>query len=235
MPGSLRVVAAPGMLGGVREWLLVHPPLLGPAVLGPLAVELRSRGDLVRVPDLRVAVAPAARWYERWTALAAADGAADVVLGFSGAGVVLPSVAAAVGAHRVVWLDALVPARAGVTVPSDQIRSAVAGLVRGDRIAAWPTWWSPEDLAAELPDPRVRETVAAEAPELPADFYDVAVPVPASWPDDDVHYVQLSPAYDGDAAAARDRGWPVGGDGTGHHLDVVTRPAAVADLVTAGR
>jgi hypothetical protein len=215
----------------VPTWLLVHPPLLGPAVLAPLAAELRSRGNVVRAPDLRAAVATAAGWWTRVTA--AAGGPADVVLGFSGAGVVLPSVAAAVRARRVVWLDAVVPASAGETVPSADIRSAVAGFVRGDRIAAWPCWWPPEVLAAELPDAPLRELVTGEAPELPADFYDVAVPVPAVWPHDDARYVQLSPAYDADAASARERGWSVAGDGTGRHLDVVTRPVAVADLITS--
>jgi hypothetical protein len=79
------------------RWLLVHPPLLGPAVLGPLAAELRSRGNAVRVPDLRSAVVAAAGWWDR--VAAAAGGPADVVLGFSGAGVVLPAVAAAAHAR----------------------------------------------------------------------------------------------------------------------------------------
>jgi hypothetical protein len=213
----------------VATWLLVHPPLLGPAVLVPLAAELRSRGHVVRVPDLRAAVATAADWWARVTATV--GGPADVVLGFSGAGVVLPAVAAAVGARRVVWLDAIVPARTGETVPSAGIRSAVAGFVRGDRIAAWPSWWPPEVLAAELPDAQLREVVAGEAPELPADFYDIAVPVPAAWPQGDARYVQLSPAYDADAGKARDRGWTVVGEGTGRHLDVVTRPGAIAELL----
>jgi hypothetical protein len=46
----------------VTTWLLVHPPLLRPAVLGPLSAELRSRGNAVRVPDLRGAVARAPGW-----------------------------------------------------------------------------------------------------------------------------------------------------------------------------
>ncbi len=52
------------------SWLLVHPPLLGPAVLQPLA---------------------------------AVAGPAEVVAGFSGAGVVLPDVAVAVGAQARGW------------------------------------------------------------------------------------------------------------------------------------
>jgi hypothetical protein len=220
--------------GRVPTWLLVHPPLLGPAVLGPLAEELRSRGNTVRVPDLRGAVATASGWYDRVTALAAGGGAVDVVLGFSGAGVVLPAVAAAVRAHRVVWLDAGVPAAHGATGTPPERLAQLSGFIRGDRYAAWPTWWPADVLAAELPDEALRTGVAAEAPELPADFYSVAVPVPPHWPDDDVRYVQLSRSYDGDADAARERGWTVSGDGTGSHLDVATRPDVVAALITTG-
>lgn len=71
------------------------------------------------LPDLRAAVDPAPGWPERWQAAAAAVGAADAVLGFSGAGVTLPAVALAVGARAVVWVDAL---------------------VRGGRIPDWTTW-----------------------------------------------------------------------------------------------
>jgi hypothetical protein len=213
-----------------ERWLLVHPPLLGPAVLGPLAAQLRTRGHAVRLPDLRAAVGIAAGWPQRWTA-AAATAPADVVLGFSGAGLTLPSVAAAVGARLVVWVDALVPARSGATGPDDDIRSRLAGLVRDGRIADWTTWWGPQALDELIPDAGMRAAVRAEGHELPADFFDVAVPVPASWPEDGARYVQLSAAYDDAAAEARSRGWPVAGGPDGAHLDVVNQPGLVADLL----
>jgi hypothetical protein len=216
----------------VTTWLLVHPPLLGPAVLEPLAAELRARGNAVSVPDLRSAVAEAPGWPERVVEAAAAEGSVDAVLGFSGAGVVLPAVAVAVRARRVVWVDAVLPAARGTTGTPPERLAQLAEFVRGGRYAAWPDWWPPEVLAVELPDADLRARVAAEAPRLPADFYAVPVPVPASWPQGAVRYVQLSPAYDADAAGARQRGWTVVGDGSGRHLDVVTRPAAVADLST---
>jgi hypothetical protein len=214
----------------VTRWLLVHPPLLGPAVLRPLADELRARGDEVELPDLRAAVDPAPGWPERWRE-AAAGGRADAVLGFSGAGVTLPAVARAVAARRVVWLDALLPARQGVTHADDEIRRLVAGMVRGNRIADWTTWWGPDALDELLPDEQLRAAVRSEGHELPADFYDVAVPVPDDWPEDGAEYVQLSPAYDAAAAGARERGWPVTGDGSGEHLDVAVLPSRVADLL----
>ena len=213
------------------RWLLVHPPLLGPAVLGPLAAELRRRGAEVVVPDLRDTVAEAPGWPERWTARAAGAGPADAVLGFSGAGVTLPGVAVASGADRVVWVDALVPARTGATAPDEEFRQRIAPFVAGGRIADWTTWWGEDVFDGLVPDPALRAAIRDEGHRLPADFLDVAVPVPDGWPEHGARYVQLSPAYEVDAAEARARGWPVAGGGAGGHLDVATAPARVADLV----
>jgi hypothetical protein len=214
----------------MARWLLVHPPLLGPAVLGPLAAELRGRGEAVALPDLRHTVRTAQGWPERWTA-AAATGSADVVLGFSGAGVTLPAVAAAVGAGRVVWVDAQMPSRSGATEADADIRERVRALVEDGRIADWTTWWGPDALDELIPDAALRDAVRAEGHRLPADFYDVPVPVPAAWPEDGARYVQLSGAYDGAVAEARARGWSVHGDGGGAHLDIATSPADVVELL----
>jgi hypothetical protein len=214
----------------MARWLLVHPPLLGPAVLAPLAAVLTERGEDVMLPDLRATVWEAAGWPGRWTAAAAATGPADTVLGFSGAGVTLPAVAAAVGAARVVWVDAQLPAVSGETVADDDIRARIPALLDADgRIRDWTTWWGPDALDKLIPDPVLRGAIRAEGHRLPGDFYDVSVPVPGSWPESDAEYVQLSSAYDDAAEEARNRGWPVAGGPGGAHLDVATDPADVAD------
>jgi hypothetical protein len=216
----------------MARWLFVHPPLLGPAVLGPLAAELRHRGHEVAVPDLRAAVSEADGWPERWSAAAAGTGGADAVLGFSGAGVTLPAVAAAVGARRVVWVDASVPARSGETVADADLRARIPALIGPDgRIADWTTWWGPDALDELIPDASLRAAVRAEGHRLPGNFYDVAVPVPERWPEDGARFVHLSDAYDDAATEARNRGWPVVGGPEGAHLDVATDPVRVADLV----
>jgi hypothetical protein len=216
------------------SWLLVHPPLLGPAVLAPLAGELRRQGRDVAVPDLRAAVQDpaaagpsAAGWAGRW---AAAVGPAEVVVGFSGAGIALPLLAAACGARRVVWLDAVLPPAAGTAHWPADVRELVVPRTGDDgRVADWTTWWGPDAMGELLPDPVVRSAVLAEGHRLPADLWaaGVAVPPLTAGP----RYVHLSAAYDADAAAARERGWPVLGDGRGAHLDVATDPARVAALL----
>lgn len=221
----------------MTSWLLCHPPLLGPAVLRPLARRLRARGDEVVVPDLRHTVETGPGWWTRYTdeargylAFGAPD-RVDAVLGFSGAGVVLPLVAEAVDARRVVWVDAVVPAAAGETLPAVGLRAAVAALARDGRIAPWPSWWGPDAMAEFVPDDALRAEITAEAPSLPLDLYDEPVPVPERWPDGEVTFVHLSPAYDADAEEAARRGWRVVGDGAGMHTDVATDPAEVVRLL----
>ena len=123
------------------------------------------------------------------------------------------------------------PAASGVTVPDDGIRARVAHMVRNGRIPAWTTWWGADALVDLVPHERVRTAIEAEAHELPADFLDVAVPLPDTWPEDGARYVELSAAYEEAAAEARRRGWPVAGGPETAHLDVANHPILVADLL----
>jgi hypothetical protein len=94
-----------------------------------------------------------------------------------------------------------------------------------------PTWWGPDALPDLVPDDLLRAALRADGHRLPADVYDVAVPVPGVWPEEGAGYVQLSPAYADAAAEARWRGWPAAGGPDGSHPDVATGPETVADLL----
>jgi hypothetical protein len=215
----------------MTSFVLVHPPLLGPAVWGPCAGVLRDRGHRVVVPDLRAAVERPDRWWERAVATVPA-GAGGVVVVHSGAGVLMPLLVRRLGADAAVFVDAQVPGE-GVTAPSARFREFVAGLPASDgRLPPWPSWWGPEEMAAQVPDPGLRAVVAAEAPAVPVAFYDHAVPAPSGWEPARVGYVRLSPAYAEEEATARARGWRTAAR-DGRHLDLVTRPEDTSDLVTA--
>jgi hypothetical protein len=217
------------------DFLLVHPPLLGPAVWGPCAQRLAAAGHRVTVPDLRTAGDPPAGWAERAADAAAAGVTGPVVVaGHSGAGVLLPLVADRLGeVTAAVFVDALVPAAKGPTAPSGRFRAFLDQLpVTGGRLPPWSRWWGPAAMAELVPDPELRARIEAEQPRLARALYDEAVPVPASWPPARVGYLQLSPAYAAEAAEAAARGWPVrvlpGG-----HLDLATRPEEVAAEILA--
>ena len=215
----------------MTRYLLVHPPLLGPAVWQPVA---RVLGADALVPDLRGCVDPANGWWERVVEVCAPLLTDDTVLvGHSGAGVVLPSIAVAGPVVEVVFVDALVPARHGPTMPGQSIREFVSALPSDTHLPRWSTWWSDDAVAALTDDQLLLQQIVAEQPQLAADFYDHAVPVPPGW-DERVRcrYVRFSPAYTAVAADAAERGWPVI-DLPGTHLHQVNRPDQVAGVLRA--
>jgi len=185
---------------------------LVPGVLGPVRDGIRHERD--REPDAGGGVAPP-------------PGLGPIVVGHSGAGVLLPAVAARLDAASMVFVDALVPPTEGAFTPSVGFRAFVDGLPQHDgRLPPWTTWWGPDAMVDLVPDPALRGVIEADGPAVPRALYDEAVPVPDGWSDRPAAYLQLSPAYDAEAAEARRRGWPVERL-TGGHLDLATRPSDV--------
>lgn len=223
--------------------LLVHAPLLAPVAWRPCARLLAAAGHRVAVPDLRPTVHPPAGWWDRAAEVAAAAGAAAagagrvIVAGHSGAGPLLPSVADRLpSTEAVVFVDAVLPALTGNTRQSARFASFVAGLpVEQGLLPQWSRWWGDAAMAELLPDPRLREELAAQEPRLRPDFWAEPVPVPAGWAAMRAGYLQLSAAYQAEAAEAARRGWPVRSL-PGEHLDLLRRPAEVAaELVAVAR
>jgi hypothetical protein len=218
--------------GQNAAFLLVHAPLLGPLSWQPCTESLRASGCRVAVADLRPAVRAARGWWRRATDLcvAGAPGPRPVVVGHSGAGVLLPLVSAALDARAVVFVDALVPAPAGATCAADAILEFVARFPSDEPLPRWSSWWPDEAMAELLPDAAMRTAPAADEPRLPRDFCTEPVPVPDGWEPASVSYVQLSAAYERDATTAAERGWRVVRL-PGHHLSPMTEPCPVADAL----
>ena len=214
----------------MTSFLLLHPPLLGPAAWAPCAAELTAAGHRVAVPDLRPAVDPPPGWYDRAADIAAATLApVDVVVAHSGAGVLLPLVVDRVGAGAAVFVDAVLPGNP----TSDRFRDFLATLpVEDGLLPRWSDWWPPETLAQVVPDADTRARILAGQPRLSVTFYDQQVPVPASWPPPRVAYLRLSGAYGPEAEEARRLAWPTR-ERDGAHLDNATRPAEVAAEIVA--
>jgi len=95
------------------------------------------------------------------------------------------------------------------------------------RLPPWPHWWGEEELAAVVPDPAVRQRFAARCPRLPLAMLEEIQPPAPGWPDARCGYLQLSEAYDDEAATSRELGWPVRRQLSGH-LALLTKPALIA-------
>lgn len=214
-------------------FVLVHSPATGPSTWRWVADELLARGHRVTVP----AVPPAATslgWAGFVGAVAALAGRLDrpVLVGHSGAGPVLPRIGMRIRAAALVFVDADVPPESGETtvVPSEFLEF-LRGLADGGTLPPWSEWFGPQSMRELIPDAGPREIVCAELPALPLSYYEARVPVPAGWTSARCGYVLLSEAYAEQASKAAASGWPVARLLPGAHLDIVTRPAAIADAI----
>ena len=219
--------------------VLLHSPLVGPATMEPLAEALRRRGRTVVVPRMHEAGFSATPRWMSWVAAATEQikdvGAGSVVLvGHSGAGLLLPVVAERLEPHiaGVVFVDAGLPPSAGDVVVADGDFLAHLRVIAVDGVLPpWSEWWGPEVMSALIPDAGQRAAVEVEQPRLPLAFFEATIPVPPGWDvRHPVGYVRLSAAYDREADLARERGFPVSLF-EGAHLDTVTRPDELGQIV----
>lgn len=214
--------------------LLVHSPLVGCGTWEPVAKDLAGSGYAVTVPDLGGTVTAGPPYNQR-QARAIADSAAGqpaILVGHSGAGPLLATAGTMLGdaVRGYIFVDAGMP-----TPGRSWMETVPPGLAAQLRDMAdtsgwlppWSQWWGEEELAALLPGPSVRRRFAAGCPRLPLAMFEETHPPAPGWPTAPGGYLQLSEAYEDEAARARELGWPVRRH-LSHHLALLTEPAQVA-------
>jgi hypothetical protein len=220
----------------VGRLLLVHSPLTGPQTWDAIAPHLAEPGRPVAIPDLTSTVAAGPPYGERQVELIArgAVGQPAVLVGHSGAGPLLAAAGARLGrVEGYVFVDAGLPSpgRAWTeTAPpelADQLREMADA---NGWLPPWPQWWGEKAMAELVPDPAVRARFAAGCPRLPLAMFEETHPPAPGWPDAPCAYLQLSDAYEAEAARAAGLGWPVARL-ISHHLAPLTDPAGVAAAV----
>jgi hypothetical protein len=214
--------------------VLIHSPLVGCGTWEPVARELAAGGYAVAVPDLAGAVAAGPPYYLRLAEViagSAADGAV-ILVGHSRAGPLLATAATMLGAgaRGCIFVDARlpVPGRSWLETVGPGLAARLREMAdpRG-RLPPWPYWQHGQDLAALVPDPSARQKFAASCPGLPLAMLDEVQPPAPGWPHAACGYLQLSAAYQGEAARARELGWPVR-QLPSHHLALLTEPGQIA-------
>ncbi len=216
------------------SFVLVHSPVTGPSTWRWVAGELAARGHEVTVPAVPP-VATSLGWAGFVGAVVALARGTDspILVGHSGAGPLLPRIAARIRPRALVFVDADIPPEAGeTTVVPDEFAEFLRGLAIDGMLPPWSRWFGPDNMRELIPDDHRREIVTAELPSLPLSFFEAHVPVPAGWTSARCGYVQLSEAYAEQRSKAAASGWPVARL-PGAHLDIVTRPAEVADAILA--
>ena len=216
--------------------LLVHSPLVGPTTWDLVAADLTERGYEVSVPDLTGTVTGGPSYCARQAAAIArsASGRPAVLVGHSGAGPLLAAAGRIIGQIQgYVFVDAglPVPGKTWMETVPPELAAQVRGMSDAQGwLPRWPQWWGEEALAELIPDPDLRRDFAAGCPRLPLAMFEEVQPPAPLWPDAPAAYLQLSEAYRDEAAAARERGWPVTARLI-HHLAPLTHPALVAESV----
>jgi pimeloyl-ACP methyl ester carboxylesterase len=218
--------------------LLVHSPLVGCGTWQPIADDLAGDGYAVTVPDLAGTVAAGPPYHLR-QARVIADSAAGqcsaILIGHSRAGPLLATAGTMLGEGVLgyVFVDARLPApgRSWMETVSPDLAARLRDMADPQGwLPPWSQWWGEEELAALLPDPAVRQHFATECPRLPMAMFGEIYPPAPGWPNAPGGYLQLSEAYEDDAARARELGWRVRQQ-LSHHLALLTEPGQVARKV----
>lgn len=226
------------MIRGTQARLvLVHSPLVGCATWGPVANDLAGDGYAVAVPDLGGTVTAGPPYHLRQAQVIAgcAAGQPVILIGHSRAGPLLAAAGAMLGESVLgyVFVDARLPSPGRSWM--ETVRPPLAARLRAMAdpqgwLPPWPQWWGDGELAALVPDPAVLRHFTAGCPRLPMAMFEEVYPPAPGWPNAQGGYLQLSQAYEGEAARARELGWPVRQQPS-HHLALLTESGQVAGEV----
>lgn len=217
---------------------LIHSPLLGPYSWHAVAERLRAEDIWTETPAFPKFSTIAGDFYPALAASLAAtiDGAGRapaILVAHGAAGPVLPALAARLQTPLagVVFADAILPhpGRSWFdTAPPEQRAHLRAG-AEGGMLPSWAGWWPPGALERLVPEAQARAALVGELEPLPVDYFEE--PAPAGDLAAPCAYLQLSGAYEDEAARAVRYGWPVVRLPL-NHLAGLTQPAAVTGALT---
>jgi pimeloyl-ACP methyl ester carboxylesterase len=211
------------------RFLLVHSPLVGPATWRWVAEALRSSGHEVTVPDLTEAAATGAPDALISAAIPAQAAETLVIVGHSGAGFFLPSIAAGLEApaRGLVFVDASIPPGEGEATAGADVLDRLRSLATDGVLPMWSTWWGEGVMETLVPDDARRAEIEVEMPEIPLALYESPIILPTGWRNTPGAFILLSEPYHQEAQTATSLGWPVI-ERLGAHLDIVNDPESIA-------
>ena len=220
-------------------FVLVHSPLVGPSTWQPVVRELGRHGRSVLVPSLLgVGSAGAPQW--QYVCRTVRDRTAHItrpviLVGHSGAGLLLPTIADAVPCRvaATIFVDAFLPPRTGtVKLVPEQFLDQLRARARDGVLPPWPQWFAEDAMRNLIPDDEMRARLTEEMPRLPVSYFEGEPPVSAGWDRRPCAYLLLSEQpYAVAAADAEARGWPVTTVPDAKHLELVTDPETVTDAI----
>ena len=179
------------------------------------------------MPDLRHAAQSGDPRQFIAAAQAAITADTEIIVGHSGAGFFLPSIADQHVVHALVFVDAGLPPLRGTATASADFIDQLRSMAVDDVLPRWTRWWGDDVMITLVPDPQRRLEIESELPTLPLAFYEASINIPGSWSTRPGGYVLLSESYRADSEVAASLGWPTL-EQLGGHLDIVNRPGSIA-------
>lgn len=215
------------------QLVLLHSPLVGPQTWSALALPLRARGYAVSVPDYSGALrGGAAPYYEKIVRIASASvasGSPIVLIAHSGAGVLVPAIAANCNARAAIFVDAQLPhpGKSWFDTAPNTLRAHLRNLARNGRVPPWHAWWPGGAIEKMLNDSSAFEHLVSDAHDVPLAFFEEPAPSAPLAKGLRCAYLQLNPGYESEAEEAGRLGW-LAVSFPRHHLAMLTHPEDVA-------
>ena len=225
-----------------RSYVLVHSPLTGPAAWGQLPDRLRDEQiDVVVVDVDDDDEPPFADGYVRQAVAQIVDAqpaAPIVLLAHSGAGALLPPIAAALHSSDqstggYVFLDAVLPLPgqpSRLDLLQEEGGGFAAAFAASLRAGAWFPTWTVDELADIVPDHKERVALVQSLRPRGHDFFSEPLPTTGGWPDAPCGYLRTSAAYDHWVGVAEQLGWPIVARDLGHFA-ALADPEATRDAL----
>jgi hypothetical protein len=211
---------------------LLPSALLGPAVWQPVLEHLRDAGHEAVVAGMPGAGGTSVSGVLTWYLDSLPAGRDYVLVPHSNAGLYVPAITGQRSVTGLVFVDAILPPRAGtVTVAPEGLQKFLGDLAGSDGVLpVWTSWWPESDVAALFPSEQVRNHVSAEQRPFPLSYFAETVTVGPGWSEVPAAYLGFGDTYEPERAEARSWGWRAE-TLDGEHLHMLTAPDQVAAAI----
>lgn len=220
--------------------VLIHSPLVGAFTWSLVADELKKKGFEAIVPKLSTEPKSSLPfWRQHVSSVAESLKTVSakkrlVLVGHSGAGVLLPAVRQAVKqpVSAYIFVDAVIPENGKSRLELFETPEA-AQEFRSAAVSGFLPVWSDEDLREAIPDAEIRRRFVSELRPLPLAVYEEPIPVFPSFPDAPSGYLRFGKnvAYEDAAKRARRENWEYLEIAGGHFQMLVDAPLVADSLI----
>lgn len=218
------------------SFILINSPLLGLLTWSLVAEQLREQGYPIfeyKLLDDAQSVLPFWKQeVENFDLVLKATESETLMVGHSGAGVLLPALGQKLTVNGYIFVDAVVlfePASRLEMLAAENAELAESFEVHLKAGGHFPNW-NDEQLQALIPDADLRQRLLMDVRPRTLPFFTERIDLPNDWDQSRCGYIKLSDSYTYYASQAEARGWPVLRRDA-HHFVMLTEPVVIAKML----